>query len=75
MNKSNTKFVKTMITMGLSLALTACGSSTDSETPTPTPTPTPNSAPVISSTGVSTVEAVSAYSYSLRSSAAGGDTT
>ena len=74
MNKSNTKFVKTMITMGLSLALTACGSSTDSETPTPTPTPTPNSAPVISSTGVSTVEAGSAYSYTLASSDADGDT-
>ncbi|MCW8832005.1 MAG: putative Ig domain-containing protein [Colwellia sp.] len=77
MNKSNTKLVKTLLTVGLSLALSACGSSssdTPTPAPTPTPTPTPNTAPVISSTAVNTVEAGSEYSYTLASSDADGDT-
>lgn len=53
----------------MSLALSACGSDTKEIIEDIT-----NSAPVISSTGVLTVEAGSAYSYNLASSDADGDT-
>jgi len=69
MNKLKNKWSKTMITLALSLALTACGGS-DSET---VPDEPPNSAPVISSTGVNTAESGSTYSYTLVSSDADGD--
>ena len=73
MHRLNNKLVKTFITVSLGLALTACGGSDSKTTPDPDPDPVVNSAPVISSTGVNTVEAGSAYSYTLAASDADGD--
>lgn len=72
MHKLNNKFVKTFITISLGLALTACGSSDSKKTPDPDPVE--NSAPVITSTGTNSVEAGTAYSYTLVSTDADGDT-
>ncbi|MBA6416735.1 putative Ig domain-containing protein, partial [Colwellia sp. 6M3] len=69
MNKSNSKFVKSIITLSLGLALSACGGSDSKKDPEPVV----NSAPVISSTGMNTVVAGSLYSYTLVSSDADGD--
>ncbi len=74
-NKYN-KCCKTLIAAAVSLTLSACGGS-DSKTekePDPEPTPVQNSAPVISSTVITTIEAGSLYSYTLVSSDADGDT-
>jgi hypothetical protein len=70
-HKLNNRFVKTMITISLSLALTACGGSNSKKTPDPDPVE--NSAPGISSTGENSVEAGTAYSYTLVSTDADGD--
>jgi hypothetical protein len=69
MNKSNSKFVKSIITLSLGLALSACGGSDSKKDPEPVV----NSVPVISSTGMNTVVAGSLYSYTLVSSDADGD--
>lgn len=60
-----------MITVALSLALTACGS--DSKDPVDVVDDIKNSIPAISSSGVLTVEAGTAYSYTLVSSDSDGD--
>ncbi|ARD45002.1 putative Ig domain-containing protein [Colwellia sp. PAMC 21821] len=69
MNKSKNKFVKTIITLSLGLALSACGGSDSKKAPDPVE----NSAPVISSTGMNTVVAGFLYSYTLVSSDVDGD--
>jgi len=66
MKKSNSKLFKTIFTVGIGLALTACGGS-DSEKVSE-PDPVANSAPVISSTGTNQIEAGTTYSYTLISS-------
>ncbi len=73
MNNINNKklFKRNLIILSLGVALSACGGS-DTKT-TPDPDPVANSAPVISSTAVNTVEAGSAYSYTLVSTDSDGD--
>ncbi len=70
MYKSN-KLIKTMITVTLGLTLSACGGSSSDKTPDPDPIV--NTAPVISSSAITTIEAGTAYSYTLVSSDADGD--
>tara|TARA_R110000751_G_scaffold11960_6_gene41311 strand:+ start:425 stop:2560 length:2136 start_codon:yes stop_codon:yes gene_type:complete len=69
MNKSKSKFIKTIITLSLGIALSACGGSDSKKDPEPVV----NSAPVISSTVMNTVVAGTLYSYTLVSSDADGD--
>ena len=69
MSKSKNIFVKSMITLSLGLALTACG---DSKTKNIIDE-IMNSAPVISSTAVLTANVGTAYSYTLLPSDADGD--
>jgi len=73
MNKSNNKLIRTMITLSLGLALSACGGSSSTKAPDPDPIPVVNIAPVISSTAITTIEAGTAYSYTLVSTDADGD--
>ena len=69
MSKSKNIFVKSMITLSLGLALTACG---DSKTKNIIDE-IMNSAPVISSTAVLTANVGTAYTYTLLPSDADGD--
>jgi hypothetical protein len=69
MNKSKNIFVKSMVTVSLGLALSACG---DSDTKDVIDEII-NSAPVISSTGVLTADVGTAYSYTFSSSDTDGD--
>ena len=71
MNNNKKNFTRTMISVALSLALTACGS--DSNDPTDIIEDIKNTIPAISSTGVLSVEAGSEYSYTLASSDSDGD--
>jgi len=74
MNKINYKFAKTLISAGLSLALTACGSDSEEEVVIDDIiTDITNTMPAISSKGILTVAAGAKYSYTLTSTDSDGD--
>jgi len=76
MNKINNKFVKTLTSIALSVALTACGGSDKEEqivNETVNPTPV-NTAPEITSTEITTVMVGELYTYTLAASDAESDT-
>ncbi|WP_170252867.1 putative Ig domain-containing protein [Colwellia echini] len=73
MKKYNNKLVKTMISVSLGLALSACGSDSK-ETPITIPDTVINAAPTITSNAETTVASGVAYSYLLVGADVDGDT-